>query len=420
MLVERLQQFAGLKGHPFVIPVITFLALFFLSIVLVIGTGGTTVGADDTRIVHVSVNGETQTVPTRAPTVGELLTRLEIELYENDIVEPAPETPIYDDDFTVNVYRARPVSVIDEDGTKITVLSAHREPRVIAETAGLKLYNEDRVELTRSDDPLKDNLIGHKVVIERSVPVHINLYGVPIEHRTHAKTVGEVLAEKNIQSIDGDTVDPSPDTPITENMLIFVVPLGKEIVNEEVEIPAPIEEVEDTQLEYGRTEVREAGRPGRKVITYEVPAEGSEQTERRILQEVVIVEPVKRVVAKGTKALLAADLSGSKIDWMTAVGISPDEYPYVDYILSRESGWCPTKWQGQYGVCPDYYQELYSPSSGRGYGLCQSTPAIKMASEGDDWQVNPVTQLRWCTNYARNRYGSWQAAYEFWVVNHWW
>lgn len=96
--------------------------------------------------------------------------------------------------------------------------------------------------------------------------------------------------------------------------------------------------------------------------------------------------------------------SGSKADWMRAAGISDSDFGYVDYIISHESGW-------------DYH--AVNRSSGA-YGLPQSLPAGKLASAGADWRDNPVTQLRWANNYAVGRYGSWEDAYHFWTVNHWW
>lgn len=96
--------------------------------------------------------------------------------------------------------------------------------------------------------------------------------------------------------------------------------------------------------------------------------------------------------------------SGSKADWMRAAGISDADFGYVGYIISHESGW-------------NYH--AVNRSSGA-YGLPQSLPAGKLASAGADWRDNPVTQLRWANNYAVGRYGSWEAAYHFWTVNHWW
>jgi len=103
---------------------------------------------------------------------------------------------------------------------------------------------------------------------------------------------------------------------------------------------------------------------------------------------------------------------------MAAAGISPGDYAYVNYIVSNESGWCPTKLQGEIGYCPGYVPS--SISSYLGYGLGQATPGSKMASFGSDWESNPVTQLKWATSYADSKYGSWAAAYDHWQAYHFW
>lgn len=102
---------------------------------------------------------------------------------------------------------------------------------------------------------------------------------------------------------------------------------------------------------------------------------------------------------------------------MKDAGIAESDWPAVDYIVSHESGWCPYKWEGQIGYCPTGYAETYSEeSASRGFGLCQSTPAIKMASAASDWRNNAVTQLKWCSAYAQSRYGGWQAAENHWAA----
>lgn len=106
---------------------------------------------------------------------------------------------------------------------------------------------------------------------------------------------------------------------------------------------------------------------------------------------------------------------------MELAGIDSSDYQYASFIFSHESGFCFTKFEGQIGFCPESYSEIRDPSTPlKGYGLCQSTPAIKMQSAGDDWRTNPVTQARWCNGYAIQRYGSWAAAHAFWVVHRWW
>ena len=74
------------------------------------------------------------------------------------------------------------------------------------------------------------------------------------------------------------------------------------------------------------------------------------------------------------------------------------------------------KWEGDIGYCPGSYRDVWGVSnSGKGYGLCQSTPAIKMANAGGDYLESALTQFRWCDSYAQARYGGWANAYNYWI-----
>ena len=92
--------------------------------------------------------------------------------------------------------------------------------------------------------------------------------------------------------------------------------------------------------------------------------------------------------------------SGGKYDWMSAAGISPDDYAAVDYIISHESSWNPN---------------ATNPNGGA-HGLPQALPYSKT---GCGW-VDAVCQLRWASQYADNRYGGWQGALNFWQQHRWW
>jgi len=176
----------------------------------------------------------------------------------------------------------------------------------------------------------------------------------------------------------------------------------------------PVQNVNDDSLSFGVTAVRQQGAPGKKLVTYQIQLENGKEVGRTKIQEVVAQEPVTQIVATGTHFDIGAD----KTALMTAAGIAKTDFGYVDYIVSRESGWCPTKLQGQYGGCPA--SPPASIPSGLGYGLGQATPGGKMASAGADWETNPITQLRWCSTYARNTYGGWGGAYNHWAAYHNW
>lgn len=110
-------------------------------------------------------------------------------------------------------------------------------------------------------------------------------------------------------------------------------------------------------------------------------------------------------------------LTGSHEEWMSAAGILQSDWQYVDFIIAHESGWCPTKWNGQRD-CPNVPTvNVYGSGA---YGLGQALGPEKMAPYGSDFMTNPITQLKWANSYAISRYGSWSGAHSFWVSKHWW
>jgi len=412
---KRLLKF---KHHLAVVPITTLIVLIVLTAIGLVSLGGQTTDAADSHVVIVSYDKKKQTVPTRAADVGELLNRLNIALSEGDVVEPAVETPIVEDNFRINVYRARPVTVIDGD-RKVFTLSAAATGRTIARRAGIVVYPEDDVRKELPGSILRHSSIGEEVVIRRATPAYLILYGTPVVVRTHAKTVGEVLKEKNVKLIASDTVQPDLATPLTPNAQIFVNRIGIQIATVEEPIPMPTKVIEDQTLSFGTTALRQQGTPGKRIVTYQIELRNGQEVGRVKIQEVIAQNPVENIIARGKAISIPAD----KTSLMAAAGIASSDYPYVNYIISRENAlWCPTRWQGQTS-CPAYYAEKFpgaESSTSVGYGVCQSTPANKMASAGADWRTSPVTQLRWCSGYATGRYGSWAAAYNFWIGHTYW
>ena len=110
-------------------------------------------------------------------------------------------------------------------------------------------------------------------------------------------------------------------------------------------------------------------------------------------------------------------VTGNSQIWLQESGIPQQYWRAVDFIVGKESGWCPYNWQGEVGYCRDYHG---TPEGEVGYGLCQSTPAGKMAAAGADWATNPVTQLKWCNMHANSHHANWGAAYNYWVANRNW
>ncbi|MBI1857140.1 DUF348 domain-containing protein [Candidatus Saccharibacteria bacterium] len=291
------QQFRNkkIKHHPLVIPVLTFMVLFFATWAGFISLNGQTIGASDSHLVSINIDGKEQIVPSRAKTVGELLLRAGVVLNEHDKIEPTRETPITEDNFQINIYRARPITIVDGD-KKIVALSAQPTPREVAKEAGLTIYPEDIVKLTQPDDILKDGTLGQKAIIDRATPIKLNLYGKTYDLRTHAVTVNELIKEQHID-VAQISVFPSPGTALAAGSVVFVTLPDRQIVVMEEVVPQTEVTINDYSLTLGQTEIREPGQPGKRVVAYEVATDGS----RKLLQEIIVVQPVRKLVVRGRK-----------------------------------------------------------------------------------------------------------------------
>lgn len=392
--VTRLQFVKHITRHPVAIPLVTFGVLLFVSSIFLFVANSKPEPVREARIVIISHDGEQQTVPSREPTVGGLLRKLDIALGQGDRVEPSLRTRINQDDFRINIYRATPVRVVD-DGVARYTYSAGTTPRAVARQTGIDLFAEDRVVTKPTLNFLKDGAIGETVYIERATPITLNIYGTPESIRTHAKTVRELLENKGINLETSDQVLPAPDTQIAENQQIFIAREGTVLQSVTEEIPMPIETILDDSLAYGTVAIRQQGSAGARIVTYQINQDNPR--DRTEIQSIVLRDAVTQIEVRGTS------LTGTKAD-MARAGIAPEDFQYVDFIVSKESTWNPL---------------ARNPSSGA-YGLCQALPGTKMASAGSDWETNPITQLRWCDSYAQARYGSWAAAYSFWQRNRYW
>lgn len=383
--------------HPHAVPFITF------GVLLLITVGGYFIARQthhikprtDAFVVIVSHDHEKQVVPSHRQTVGMLLEKLNIPISQGDVVEPAMSTLIKQDDFRINVYRAVPVQVVD-GAKKSFAFSAATTPRAIAQQTGQVVNAEDWVNTVPSQNFVQSGAIGEQVVIDRAIPVNVDLYGTPVVIRTHAKTVGDMMKEKHIVLTKQDHLSVPQDTPITTGLQVAFLRTGTKTETVKEQIPMPVQNVNDNSLAYGTNAIRQQGSPGEQTVTYQITLNNNVETGRTVIQKVVTKNPVTQIVAVGT------NLSGIKGD-MALAGIGPGDYQYADYIISHESGWRPT-----------------ASGIGGAYGLCQALPGSKMASAGSDWATNPVTQLKWCNGYAVGRYGSWAAAYNHWISSHNW
>ena len=122
-----------------------------------------------------------------------------------------------------------------------------------------------------------------------------------------------------------------------------------------------------------------------------------------------IAKASREAINKVTGTATASATSGGKEQWMAAAGIPKSDWQYVDYIVSKESGWDPCAYNPGLSDCSA------NPTSA--CGLAQSLPCGKQSKYGH-W-TDPVANLKWQYEYVKGRYGGYAGAYAHWTANKW-
>jgi len=350
------------------------------------------------RLISVHDRGNEKVFLTNADTLKEAFKENGIEIDSHDAVEPSIDEKLVASDYQVNIYRARPVTVID-GSTRLRVITPYQTAEQIIADVGISLYPEDTTSLSRSTDIVSDGA-GLKLQIKRATALTFDLYGKKTVVRTQSTTVGEMLKEKGITLAVSDRASLPNSTAITEGMELRLWREGKQTINVDEPVAFGVEQIKDADRAIGYKAVQTAGVAGMRTATYEVDVVNGQEVARTEIAAIVTTQPQTQVEVIGSKPkTLGYTGGGTKTEWLAASNIPQDSWGYADFMVAKESGWNPNSVNKSSGAC----------------GLAQALPCSKL---GPDWS-NPIVALNWMNSYATGRYGSWENAYNFWQKNHW-
>lgn len=350
------------------------------------------------RIITVHDRGEAVTFLSTGATVEEALADGAISIEQHDVVEPALSEELVGGEYNINVYRARPIVVVD-GAVKTKIITAHQSARLIAQEADIALYDEDIVSLERSRNVLATGG-SVQAVIDRAVPFSFDLYGTTTEARTQATTVAEMLEEKGVELTDRDRVLPAGSTALQEGMNVRVWREGRQTVTRTEPVQFETQEVRDGDRPVGYREVKTEGVVGSRNVTYEIVIEDGREVSKKEIASLVTKQPTKEVVIVGIKPVIMPYTGGgTKSEWLAASNIPEESWGYTDFMVNKESSWNPNALNPSSGAC----------------GLAQALPCSKIPGQWND----PVNALNWMNNYVNARYGGWANAYSFWLRNSW-
>lgn len=260
------------------------------------------------KLVTIYDRGAEKTIVTKARTIREALKLAKFSIDERqDVVEPSLDSEMVAEKYNINIFRARPITIVDGN-KRLKVTTAEQTPALIAKATGIEVFEEDKITLSNSDNMAVD---GANMVmkIDRASMVNFVLYGKESVIRTHAKTVGELLKEKNINPKKDDTLSVDRSAKIIPGMKIELWRNGKQTITAEEDVKFEVEKVQDANRDSGYREVKQAGENGKKNVTYEIEMKNGVEVSRKEIASVVTKEPKKQIEIVGTKS--STSFSGS-------------------------------------------------------------------------------------------------------------
>ena len=260
------------------------------------------------KLVTIYDRGAEKTIVTKARTIREALKLAKFSIDERqDVVEPSLDSEMVAEKYNINIFRARPITIVDGN-KRLKITTAEQTPALIAKVAGIEVFEEDKTTLSNSDNMAVD---GANMVmkIDRASMVNFVLYGKESVIRTHAKTVGELLKEKNINPKKDDTLSVDRSAKIIPGMKIELWRNGKQTITAEEDVKFEVEKVQDANRDSGYREVKQAGENGKKNVTYEIEMKNGVEVSRKEIASVVTKEPKKQIEIVGTKS--STSFSGS-------------------------------------------------------------------------------------------------------------
>lgn len=292
--------------------------------------------ADSAKVVSLYADGQKRMFTTDASTVGDVLTRTNIKLGPHDIVEPSPGTKIPFGFFNVNVYRARPVLVVDGVNSKL-VQSAHASPHLIAADAGVNTYPEDTYTDEFVTNFVGDGLVGEKVTVNRAKPVIVTVDGSTKTLRTQAGTVGGFLKAANIAMGEEDTASLPLDHPIVPGISLTITRVAEVTVTKHEPINFSVKTIKDPNLYVGQSQVTQAGVSGSRDVTYHIRYNDGVEVERDVLNVANQVNPTDQVVHAGTKVRFSGSIEYWRPLVQTAAAANGVDPNLMLAIMSCES-----------------------------------------------------------------------------------
>lgn len=211
------------------------------------------------------------------------------------------------------IQKAKDQYVSDDKNIKIISVEVNEEIEMVEKNVPVK-------EIIDEEKALKVATIGVEKMVTHVVEKGESFWSIAHDNNMKVSELREANPQvKSDKIIIGDEMNLIKAEPMIH------VAVTTEITKKE-RIPYKSKYVNDSTLWRGKDKVKQSGKSGSKEVTYRNVAINGQQTEKEVLNEKIISEPVERIVLRGTKVVTASRGSGGSGDLA---------WPLRGYITSR-------------------------------------------------------------------------------------
>ena len=363
--------------HHYRILISALIALAFLGVMIFMShrvSAESSVPASDEHIITLHDDGIDKGFITKKSTLRDALKDEGIRLDTNDRTEPGLDEKLVASSYQVNIYRARPV-VIRDGSAETKILTSYRTGKQIATQAKISLNDADKVSLDPSRDPIADGA-AEVMTITRATRFTFIFYGKTETSYTLARTVGDMLKEKNITMGLADGISPSVSTPIVAGMTVKLWRDGTQTVTVEEDVVFTTKQIKDADHEKGYKGVQTKGENGRRTVTYEINTQNGVEVSRKEINSNVTKQAVEQVEVIGVKGMYTTPTENEVITWNFLIGKG----------LSREQA---------AGIMGNLKQEHGFNTSGDGLAQWTGSRKAKLLAMADPYTIQTQLDFLW-------------------------
>lgn len=192
------------------------------------------------------------------------------------------------------------VEVTIDTGREVCRVHAKADQKVadLLTEQGITLGDHDLVS-PGLEEYLEDGL---QVSIQRAKAITVTTDTGSFRHHSHAATAFGAFQELGVPLTGGFLFEPEPEAVLYSGQEIFLFRREEVVETFQETIPYETEKKDDGRLLTGRQNVLQAGQEGKKELQFRVVYAGGKELLRKLIKETVLLQPVPRVIAVGTKA----------------------------------------------------------------------------------------------------------------------